>query len=917
MKHKPTALTLVLLASTALPAGAQTLDPAQPDVAVPPAPAFTAAPGDNQGGNPAPVSPVQFDPATGAVTSDSPVQPSTDTPTQPTDGSVQPVAAEQSGASADGEVKTANGLEQAIADATKALADGTKKSYTIKITTKEAQKLPAEINAKGKIIIIGLGDEPAGVGAKPNVERTALTPADGDDDGTEIKSPVEIRGVEVKGFSHDLFKAAQALTIANSVFEGTPEAAKDEYVVKSDLDDTAKDAVIEILDSSITNAGVIEVGDGEGKVTVKKNVIKHTPTADDPTIDVDDDLDYPATGGHTVVIEGNEFTSDKAKVNTAHVRIARPDVTVHNNAFTLTAPEKGAAAVHVENPDPKEGVPVKNVKVTYNRFSGGTAVANHLGTALPPNVLAINQNDFSKADDVLPKGKDASDPLSTKTPADVIDATKNFWGDKKTDDVAANTKDPLSAYTPPKDDAQTPPPGGGGGTNPGSPSDPGKPSDTPSNPGTPGPAGTRKATRMAGETRFETAVQISKHDYKDGGAKAVILARGDVHADSVSAVPLAEELDAPVLLTPTETLHPETAKEIQRLLPKGGKVIFMGGTAALSKTVEDEVTKLGGQVERIAGQNRAGTAVETANRLQKDEKLKEILVADGTDWQADLIAGPAAAEVDGATLLTNGDQMAPETQAFLAQHANVKVTAIGSAAIKAGENPAPTPAGDGDTKTPSTDGAVGVPKPSTEGTGPSATPTTKPATGDDSSKPVDAAKPSDSATKPTDAASSKPAAGMVPVTKHQVESDGVFSTAGATASPSPTASPGGSPSASPSASPSPSATANLPTETARKTEGSVAYANKIDGKGTALSLAVAKAFFKNPKVVGVATMDDFADALAGGAQLAEHDGPIILSGAELPKDVREFLTNHQSITHVMVYGGPTRFSDAYISKLIE
>lgn len=890
MKHKPTALTLVLLASTALPAGAQTLDSGQTDgksVAEP----VSAVAGNNDGTAPAPVSPVQYDPATGTARSVDQVRPSTDTPSQPVDGSVQPVAAEQNGASADVEVSTPNGLEKAIADATKALEDGAKKTYTIKITTKEAQQLPPVINAKGKIVIIGMGNEPAGVGAKKDVVRTALTPAASEDHGTEIKSPVEISGVEVKGFSNDLFKAAQALTITNSVFEGTAEAAKDEYVVKSDLDDTAKDAVIDIRDSSFSNTGVIEVDDGEGKVTVKKNVINHTPSADDPTIDVDHDLDYPATGAHTVQIEGNEFTSTNAKVNSAHVRIARPDVTVHNNTFTLTTPEKGAAAVMVFNPDPKDGVPLKNVKVTYNRFNGGTAVANHLGTALPPNALSLNQNDFSKADDVLPKGKDANDPLGTKTPADVIDATKNFWGDKKTDDVAAKTTDPLKEYTPPKDgDTPTPPPGGG------NPSEPGKPTDKPSDPGTPGPDSNRKVTRMAGETRFETAVQISKNDYKDG-AKAVILARGDVHADSVSAVPLAEELDAPVLLTQTDSLHPEAAKEIQRLLPKGGKVIFMGGTAALSKSVEDEVTKLGGQVERIAGENRAGTAVETANYLQKDEKVKELLIADGTDWQADLIAGPAAAEVDGATLLTNGDQMAPETQAFLAQHSNVKVTAIGDTAIKAGENPAPS--GGDNTKTPTTDGAVGVPKPSTDGTVASESPGTQP---------VDSAKPSDNA-------SSKPGTGMVPVQKSRVEANSFFAEAKATASPSPTSSTGDNPSASPS--PSASASDTPPGSGGGTKEGVVQFTNKLEGKGTELSLAVAKAYFKDPKAVGVATTDDFADALAGGAQISEKDGPILLTGEPVASQVKEYLKGHSTIKDVFVYGGPTRLSDDAIKAFTE
>lgn len=205
-----------------------------------------------------------------------------------------------------------------------------------------------------------------------------------------------------------------------------------------------------------------------------------------------------------------------------------------------------------------------------------------------------------------------------------------------------------------------------------------------------GQTGAKEVKRFAGETRFETAVAVSKDLYDSTGddrAKAVILARADVPADSLSAVPLAEEIDAPVLLTQQDTLHPSTATEIKRLLPTGGKVVIMGGQQAISKKVEDAVRALGGQVERIAGPNRAATAVETAKRLHASDKLENFLVVDGTDWQADLIAGTAAAEVDGAVLLTNGQAMAPETAAFLKANAAVKPTAIGTVAKNASKLP--------------------------------------------------------------------------------------------------------------------------------------------------------------------------------------------------------------------------------------
>ena len=255
----------------------------------------------------------------------------------------------------------------------------------------------------------------------------------------------------------------------------------------------------------------------------------------------------------------------------------------------------------------------------------------------------------------------------------MINAQQNVWGKVDRAKVAADTSNPKDTYTRPvPPEGPKPPvppgeqPGPMGPDSPGVPVPPGPKQPDPQQPPAPAPApqqpqpqqpspqvptptpspsvspaAPRSAVRVAGETRFETAVKVAQEAFKDG-AKAVVLARGDVAADSVSAVPFAEEIDAPVLLSPSDALHPAAEAEIKRLLPKGGKVFVMGGEAALAKPVADAVAKLGVEVERVVGPNRAATAVETAKRLQALGKVKQVVIANGADWQADLIAGPAA-----------------------------------------------------------------------------------------------------------------------------------------------------------------------------------------------------------------------------------------------------------------------------------
>ena len=321
-----------------------------------------------------------------------------------------------------------------------------------------------------------------------------------------------------------------------------------------------------------------------------------------------------------------------------------------------------------------------------------------------------------------------------------------------------------------------------GGQNPGGPVPPAPNTPAPIVPGpqpTPGddtrPAG-RTITRFSGESRVETAVKIAQEGFAQG-AETVILARADVAADSVAATSFAKAINAPILVTQSDALHPAVAAQITALKTK--KVIVMGGSMAISAPVEDAVAKLGVRVERVAGVNRADTAVLTARKLHDLGKATAFLVTDGGDWQSALVAGVAAAKADGAVLLTNGAAVAPETAAFLAERATIPVTAIGDAAKQA----------------------------------------------------------------------------------------------------------------------MPSATA-------------------ITGAdGTDLSVKVANAFFKAPTAVGIATTQDFADALTGGAHIARKQGPLLLVPASTPVAVSEWVKANAALKEVVVYGGERRISQDHVEAL--
>lgn len=200
---------------------------------------------------------------------------------------------------------------------------------------------------------------------------------------------------------------------------------------------------------------------------------------------------------------------------------------------------------------------------------------------------------------------------------------------------------------------------------------------------TPTPAVRLKTQRIAGASRVETAIALAKGDFK-AGAETVIIARADGFADSVAAIPLAKALNAPVLLTPTDHVHPELTTAIRELKPT--TVYLLGGPAALSEAVETGLKLEAKDVVRIAGANRAETASEIAKTLVARKAVKRVYITDGTDWQAALVTGPAAAANEGVVLLTNGATQAPETKAFLDTNPPLPTTVIGDTAKTAQPN---------------------------------------------------------------------------------------------------------------------------------------------------------------------------------------------------------------------------------------
>ena len=175
-----------------------------------------------------------------------------------------------------------------------------------------------------------------------------------------------------------------------------------------------------------------------------------------------------------------------------------------------------------------------------------------------------------------------------------------------------------------------------------------------------------KTERVAGRSRIETAVEVSKKYYKS--AETVIVANYEKFADSLSASALSKQLKAPILLVKKDKLDSVVAQEIKRLGAKN--VIVIGGEKSVDKT------KIGlsqYNVRTIAGANRYETSAKIAQEVIKLTGTKKAVVASGENFADALTVAPLANKNNMPILLVQKNKIPEEVKEVLKQMEEVLV----------------------------------------------------------------------------------------------------------------------------------------------------------------------------------------------------------------------------------------------------
>ncbi|GAA0744990.1 cell wall-binding repeat-containing protein [Clostridium oceanicum] len=184
-------------------------------------------------------------------------------------------------------------------------------------------------------------------------------------------------------------------------------------------------------------------------------------------------------------------------------------------------------------------------------------------------------------------------------------------------------------------------------------------------------------TRLGGRTRYATAAQVAKENWKNG-AENVILVSGNGIADALGASVLAEKMDAPIILTGSNELDAKAKEALDTLKPKN--VIAIGGEGVLSKGLVSGLEK-SYNVTRLGGQSRFDTNLKIANYLVEKQGVKadEVFVVNGGVGLADALTMAPVAASKGKILLIVGKDKANAENAikFVKDHKS-KVTVVGT-----------------------------------------------------------------------------------------------------------------------------------------------------------------------------------------------------------------------------------------------
>jgi putative cell wall-binding protein len=184
-------------------------------------------------------------------------------------------------------------------------------------------------------------------------------------------------------------------------------------------------------------------------------------------------------------------------------------------------------------------------------------------------------------------------------------------------------------------------------------------------------------TRLAGQSRIDTALAAARAAYPDEISNAVI-ATAYNYPDALAGSVLAYQLDAPILLAGSSEAEQEAViSYLKEKLRPEGTVYILGGSGVVSQDFEDRLsTSAITNISRLAGNDRYETSVKIAEQLNVKTGTPVVLVS-GENYPDALSVSSVAAQRGWPVLLVQRDGISKAVSEKLAGIKPARVYIIG------------------------------------------------------------------------------------------------------------------------------------------------------------------------------------------------------------------------------------------------
>lgn len=167
-----------------------------------------------------------------------------------------------------------------------------------------------------------------------------------------------------------------------------------------------------------------------------------------------------------------------------------------------------------------------------------------------------------------------------------------------------------------------------------------------------------QVTKLSGADCYETAAVVAEENWTT--SKDVVLASGEGYADAISSTAISKQLNAPILLTESDSLNSNAKSALDKLNPQN--IYVIGGTSSISQNIRDELKSDGYNLIELGGENRYQTNLKVAEELVTlGADPSNVMMVSGEGFADSLSAAPIAAAKGQILLLgvNNTDTMKP------------------------------------------------------------------------------------------------------------------------------------------------------------------------------------------------------------------------------------------------------------------